>query len=115
MFHRQCIVTRPLPASCLRFRQQFPLSSYLQFPLAGAFEPRQRVELSRRFVEPAGVPQQRGQHQPGVQVADVSPQQPFQDVFRLIVIAFQVMVQGLDERVFVVDQGCRRLPGGDIA
>ena len=76
------------------------LSSFdFQFPFAGAFQSHQHVELSCRLVEPAGVPQQRRQHQPGVHVAKVSPQQAFQHVLRLVIIAFQIMVQRLGKAV----------------
>ncbi len=94
------VVYAAAASSVLRFRQQIPLVLDLPLPFAGAFQTRQRIELSRGVVEPARVPQQRGQHQPGVHVAEVSPQQPFEDVLRLVIIAFQVMIQGLGETVF---------------
>ena len=71
--------------------------------------------MLRRFVEPLGPPQQRRQHQPGVQVADVSPQQAFENLFRLIIVAFQVVIHRLAEGILLRAQGWRRPLDGDIA
>ena len=82
-----------------RLRQQIPLALDFPMPFAGAFQTHQRVKLPPGVVEPARVPQQRRQHQPGVHVAKVSPQQAFQHVLRLVIIAFQITVQRLGKTV----------------
>ena len=77
-----------------RLGQQIAFLVNFDFPLLRALEALERVELPGCFVETPGTPQHRGQHQPGVHVADVSPQQAFENLFRLVVVAFQVVVHG---------------------
>ena len=62
--------------------QQFRLAADFLFPLLGVFQPGQGVELPARFVPSPRVPQQGGQHQPGLNVAAILSQQAAERSFR---------------------------------